>query len=184
MNCLQSPTASAATFSLATFQRRAAGFTLIELLVVISIIAILAALAFPALTGAMQSARKAEVRAMANQIKLALASYYTEYGFFPTNTTTTDANFLLTMTTNNPNNPRGVRFLEVPPKFSNAGGLVTPLRFFKTGQSNYSIVVDTDYDGRIAVPVGAPGGATTNINASIAVFVPDPFQTNKVIGTW
>jgi prepilin-type N-terminal cleavage/methylation domain-containing protein len=163
--------------------RRSSGFTLIELLVVISIIAILAALALPAMNGAIQTARKGEVRAMANQIKAALTTYYAEYGIYPTGTNT-DANFVLMMTTNSTNNRRGVRFLEIPSKFSNASGLVTPLKFFKTGQSNFSFVCDTDYNGQISVPTAPAGGATTNINASVAVWVADPFQTNKVIGTW
>jgi prepilin-type N-terminal cleavage/methylation domain-containing protein len=170
------------SYSIKSFPRPAA-FTLIELLVVISIIAILAALALPAMNGAIQTARKGEVRAMANQIKAALTTYYAEYGIYPTGTNT-DANFVLMMTTNSTNNRRGVRFLEIPSKFSNASGLVTPLKFFKTGQSNFSFVCDTDYNGQISVPTAPAGGATTNINASVAVWVADPFQTNKVIGTW
>jgi prepilin-type N-terminal cleavage/methylation domain-containing protein len=163
--------------------RRSTGFTLIELLVVISVIAILAALALPALNGAIQTARKSEVRAMANQIKAALTTYYAEYGIYPPGTNT-DANFVLMMTTNSPNNRRGVRFLEIPSKFSNASGLVTPLKFFRTGQSNFSFACDTNYVGQVPVPISPAGGATTNINASVAVWVPDPVQTNKVIGTW
>jgi prepilin-type N-terminal cleavage/methylation domain-containing protein len=162
--------------------RRPAAFTLIELLVVIAIIAILAALAFPAVQGALTSARKAEVRGMANQIKLAIGSYYAEYGTYPTNTRT-DANFMRAMTgetnvTTIPNR-RGIRFLEAPGKFTNSAGIVTPLRFYKTGQSNFSIVVDTNYDGKISVP-----GALTNSSGSVAVWVADPTQTNKLIGTW
>jgi prepilin-type N-terminal cleavage/methylation domain-containing protein len=162
--------------------RRPAAFTLIELLIVIAIIAILVGLAFPAVQGALASARKAEVRGMANQIKLAISSYYAEYGTYPTNATT-DINFLRAMTgetnvTTIPNR-RGIRFLEAPGKFTNSAGIVTPPKFYKTGQSNFSIVVDTNYDGKISVP-----GALTNSSGSVAVWVRDPQQTNQLIGTW
>ncbi|MFM8981956.1 MAG: type II secretion system protein, partial [Spartobacteria bacterium] len=56
------------------------GFTLIELLVVISIIAVLAALAFPAVNGAMDSARKARAKSDVAQIATAVVAYETEYG--------------------------------------------------------------------------------------------------------
>jgi prepilin-type N-terminal cleavage/methylation domain-containing protein len=162
---------------------RSSAFTLIELLVVISIIAVLASLAVPAVNGAIKSARKAEVRAMANQIKAAVSTYYAEYGVFPGNSTnfTTDAAFLATMTGQSTNNNRRmVRFLEVPPKFSNASGLVTPAKFYNTGQLPFNVVVDSDdYNGIITV-------AGTNINSSVAVYVNDPDDSSpaKVIGTW
>ena len=183
MNSSQSPVASAVTFSLPAFLRRAAGFTLIELLVVISVIAILAALALPALNGAIRSAKKAEVRSMANQIKAAVSTYYAEYGVFPANATnfTTDSAFLASITGQSTNNNRRmVRFMEVPSKFTNASGIVTPLKFYKNGQSNFNVVVDSDYNGLISVP------GTNQINASVAVYVNDPDDSspNKVIGTW
>jgi len=62
---------------------RAAAFTLIELLVVISIIAILAALAFPAVNGAIGSARKAQARNDVMQIVTAIKAFKAEYGRLP-----------------------------------------------------------------------------------------------------
>jgi prepilin-type N-terminal cleavage/methylation domain-containing protein len=161
--------------------RRPAAFTLIELLVVIAIIAILASLAFPAVQGALYSARKAEIRSMANQIKLAISSYYTEYGTYP-NITNANTDFLSAMTgstnaTGIPNR-RGIRFLEVPAKFTNASGIVTPPKFYSGTQSNFSIVTDTNYDGRITLPDGK------EVSGSVAVWVRDPKQTNQFIGTW
>ena len=154
-------------------------FTLIELLVVISIIAVLAGLAFPAVNGAIASARKAEVRSMASQIQGAIIAYYTEYGVLPANLTKSDSAFVSMMTTTtNTNNLRGIRFLEIPAKFlDGSSNLVTPLKFYKTGQSNFTIVVDTNYDGSITAPDGKP------VNASVAVGVKDPTATNW-IGTW
>jgi prepilin-type N-terminal cleavage/methylation domain-containing protein len=162
--------------------RKRAAFTLIELLVVIAIIAILAGLAFPAVQGALGSARKAEVRGMANQVKLAVGSYYAEYGTYPTNART-DANFLSAMSgaTNIPSIPnrRGIRFLEAPGKFTNASGLVTPARFYRAGQSNFIVVVDTNYDGRIRFP-----DKPAESSGSVAVYVTDPDNASKFIGTW
>ena len=59
-------------------------FTLIELLVVISIIAILASLGFPAVNGAIDSARKARAGSDVAQIATAVVAYEVEYGRLPT----------------------------------------------------------------------------------------------------
>jgi prepilin-type N-terminal cleavage/methylation domain-containing protein len=167
-------------------KRRAAAFTLIELLVVISVIAILAALALPAMNGAIQTARKSEVRAMANQIKLAVSTYYAEYGTYPT-ATNSGPDFLNAMSgatniTAIPNR-RGIRFLEVPAKYSNALGVVTPVGFYKEKNDRrvFNIHADTNYDGRLEFN---PGPGQTNMPGSVAVWVADPTQTNKTIGTW
>ena len=157
---------------------RPAAFTLIELLVVISIIAILAGLSFAGVSGALKSARKAEVRAMANQIKLAITSYYSEYGIYPSNQRT-DAAFLTMMTGGTNGNRRAIRFLEVPAKFTNDTGIVTPLKFFPAGQSNYVLIVDTNYDGKIRLPDRTP-----DTGGNIAVYVTDPDNPAKFIGTW
>jgi prepilin-type N-terminal cleavage/methylation domain-containing protein len=165
-----------------------AAFTLIELLIVIAIIAILAALGFAGVSGALTSAKKAETRAMANQIKLALSAYYAEYGTYPA-VTNANPQFLRAMTgaTNEPTVPnrRGIRFLEPTDKFTNSSGIVTPTRLYKdpARRELFQIAVDTNYDGRIEVPSGTNANRVTN-NGSIAVWAPDPTQTNKVLGTW
>jgi prepilin-type N-terminal cleavage/methylation domain-containing protein len=158
--------------------RKASAFTLIELLVVIAIIAILAGLGFAGVNGALKTARKAEVRAMANQIKLGMTAYYAEYGIYPTNQRS-DAAFLTMMTGGTNGNRRAVRFLEVPGKFTNATGIVTPPRFYAAGQSNFTLIVDTNYDGRIRLP-----GQSQDTGGNIAVHVSDPDSTTKYIGTW
>lgn len=161
--------------------RRSPAFTLIELLVVITIIAILAGLGFAGVSGALNNARKSEVRSMANQVKLALTSYYSEYGHFPTNMTNTGKNFLDMITATSTNqNRRGIRFLEVPAKFTNNAGLVTPAKFYPNGsRTNFTLVLDTNYDGRIKLP-----DAQTESGGSVAVYVADPTATNRFIGTW
>lgn len=175
-------------------------FTLVEILVVISIIGLLAGLSIPAVGGALASARKAKVSAMAHQVRTAVTQFNTEYGYFPTNgfnvntgigSTGPDLTAVLTGSSNTVatnSNPRRIAFLEVPNDFTfNAAGdplnrgLVTPLRFYKTGQSNLSISVDVNYDGRITVTNDA---AATDINGTVAVWYVDPKNSKKTVGTW
>ncbi len=168
--------------------RKRSAFTLIELLVVIAIIAILAGLGFAGVSGALATAKKSETRAMANQIKLALSAYYAEYGTYP-NVTNANPQFMQAMSGSNnittvPNR-RGIRFLELTDKFTNSSGIVTPSRLYKDPNRRevFQIALDTNYVGRIVVPSGTNASRVTN-NGSIAVWVPDPSQPNKVIGTW
>lgn len=156
-----------------------AAFTLIELLVVIAIIAILAGLGFAGVQGAMKTGRKAEVRAMANQIKLAIDAYYLEYGVYPS-ATTSDATFLGMITgSSTANNRRAIRFMELPAKFTNSSGIVTPPNFYAAGaRSNFVLRVDTNFAGSITAPDG------TTIRQSVAVGVTDPDRSGEWIGTW
>jgi len=173
-------------------------FTLVEILVVISIIGLLAGLAVPAIGGALASARKAKVAAMAQQIRTALTQFHAEYGYFPTNGLnngvgpTGSALALILAGDAGPQatnaNPRRIVFLEVPNDFTfnNAGnlsnrGLVTPRGFYKTGQSNLSVSVDHDYDGMVTV---TNDGRSTNIRGTVAVWFVDPRASNKTVGTW
>jgi len=159
---------------------------LVELLVVISIIGLLAGLGLPAISGAMQAGKKAEVAAMAESIKTAVNAFYAEYSQYPSNTGTTDLNFLQLMSTTNSTgtsvqNTRGIAFLEVPPKFTNATlGLVTPSGFYK-GQSNFFIKMDTNGVGVLTNKVGSINYV---VPSSVAVWVVDPKNKDKPVGTF
>ena len=159
---------------------------MVELLVVISIIGLLAGLGLPAINGAIQAGKKAEVASMAESIKTAVNAFYAEYSQYPSNSGKTDTNFLALMATTNSTgasvqNTRGIAFLEVPPKFTNASlGLVTPRGFYK-GQSNFFIKIDTNGAGVLTNTIGSSNYV---VPSSVAVWVVDPKNANKPVGTF
>jgi type II secretory pathway pseudopilin PulG len=168
----------------------------VELLVVISIIGLLAGLGLPAINGAIQAGKKAEVAAMAESIKTAVNAYYAEYSSYPTNSsgqtyTNTSLEFLgfMTTTTNtNGGNYRGIAFLEVPPKFTNGIGengdlgLVTPKGFYSK-MSNFFIAIDAQGLGFVN-PNSVSSVTNNNVPSSVAVWVVDPKDTKKAVGTF
>lgn len=177
-----------------SFAKSRDAFTLIELLVVIAIIIILAGLSFAVSGGVMKSARKSEIRGMAHQIKSAISGYYAEYGVYPTNKKTDEAFYRMITGIDTNQNRRGIRFLEVPPKFLNpepgdTTPILTPAKFYTNNtRSNFLIVTDAEnqgagskpYDGKITLP------NSKTISGSVAVYVKDPDKTGDEawVGTW
>ncbi len=64
---------------------RRAAFTLVELLVVIAIIGLLAAIAIPAIFGAVTNAREAAIAQEISQLEMAVESYRNAYNDYPPN---------------------------------------------------------------------------------------------------
>ncbi len=146
-----------------------AAFTLIELLVVISIIAILAALAFPAVNGAINSARKTQARNDVMQIVAAVRAFQAEYGRMPTTTDpgdpkdeTTDAyhdentsNVVIRILMNGETestklNAKGIVFLDAKATQNKKGGVdLNDFKFYDPWGTPYVIKLDNNYTGKI-----------------------------------
>jgi prepilin-type N-terminal cleavage/methylation domain-containing protein len=152
-------------------------FTLIELLVVISIIAILAGLAFPAVNGAMDSAKKAKAKNDVVQIVTAIKAYQAEYGRLPTygNATTfeTDNDDLFNILRCIKDldwdqlamNTRRIPFIEVRPGKGDKDGIGSDGVFYDPWGKPYKVILDGDYDNSILNPYKANAGFP-DINAS------------------
>jgi prepilin-type N-terminal cleavage/methylation domain-containing protein len=156
--------------------KTSAAFTLVELLVVISIIAILAGLSFPAVSGAMDSAKKTQAKSNAVQIAAAVTAYEMEYGKLPTFTgTTVDKTFVDILTTNN---SRGIVFLESQEWKKGKGG-TNSVGYCDPWDSTkpYAIALDTDYDNKVAVSTNGGASGSELIMKKVGVW--NQNSTNK-----
>ena len=152
---------------------RPQAFTLIELLIVISIIAILASLAFPAVNGAMDSAKKATAKNAAVQIASAVVAYETEYGRLPGNGTTTVNSSLMNILTaaDTANNPRAIVFLEAQAwkkgkGGTNSAGFCDPWN----AAVPYSISLDADYNNKVDVSANGTASGSYEIMKKVGVW--------------
>lgn len=142
-------------------------FTLIELLVVIAIIAILAGLLLPAVSTAMQRAKKAQCQAELQSIKTAVQSFLNDYAKLPISSGHGGADteyrgddskpifqILTASESGTPVNSRKIVYLEttkVP---------TSPGEFLDVWGTQYAVKLDNNYDGKI------DGFATTVIAIS------------------
>ncbi len=135
-------------------------FTLMELLVVIAIIGILAGLLFPAVNGAMDSARKAQCKNDVVQIATAITAYETEYGKMPPGGASQVNAALVNILTGQDaaNNPRKIVFLEVgarkptnaPVGKGGKSGTNSSGNFVDAWGRDYNVAMDTNYTGTIS----------------------------------
>jgi prepilin-type N-terminal cleavage/methylation domain-containing protein len=142
-------------------------FTLIELLIVIAIIGILMSLLFPAVSAAIDSARKAQAKNDVTQIATAVIAYETEYGRLPgTNETGAQISSdvlgaLMGSNTASAPNPRSIVFLEVNTAKKGKSGVTNGV-FVDPWGVGYKIAFDGNYDNSIpTVGEGAPYNTTT-----------------------
>ena len=152
-----------------TKNKTSAAFTLVELLVVISIIAILAGLSFPAVSGAMDSAKKTQAKSNAVQIAAAVTAYEMEYGKLPTFTgSTVDTNLVGILTTNN---SRGIVFLEAQAWKKGKGG-TNSVGYCDPWDSTkpYAIALDTDYDNQVGVSTNGLTATNSSIMKKVGVW--------------
>lgn len=140
------------------------GFTLVEMLVVISIIALLAGLLFPAVGSAIRTAKRTRARNEVQGLVAAFQAYYTEFGYWPTNTTES-----LQVTTNTFQNARGVIFYDFALKDVDmlSGFYQDPWKH------SYWFRVDHDYNRSIPNPFTGDG----NIGAGVVVWSMGPDET-------
>ena len=161
------------TPSLRRIAANASGFTLIELLVVISIIAILASLAFPAVGGAMDSAKKTTAKNAAVQIANAVVAYETEYGKLPSNASgLVNSAFMNILTgSDTANNPRAIVFLEATEWKKGKGGTNSDGYCDPWNSSNaFAIALDTGYSNRVNVSTNGGSTGTYEIMKKVGVW--------------
>ena len=143
-----------------TNSKKSAAFTLVELLAVISIIVILASLSFPAINGALDSAKKTQAKSNAVQIAAAVSAYEMEYGKLPPLTagssssdSTGDVGSFLTAilggASGNTNNSRTIPFLEMSSYKKSKGGTNSSGAYLDPWGSAYKITLDHSYDNSI-----------------------------------
>jgi prepilin-type N-terminal cleavage/methylation domain-containing protein len=150
-------------------------FTLIELLVVISIIAILAGLAFPAVQGALGQGKKAQARNDVNQFAAAIKAYQLEYGRLPGSVSGSDSSPTISsvvsaLINSNTNNPRGIVFFEPRVTQSKKGGVDTSDNtFYDPWGSAYQVRLDTDYNNRVS-PTSFPGLTNSEYFTTVIVY--------------
>ena len=184
------------------------GFTLVELLVVIAIIAVLAAAGFAGGSAAMNKARKTTAQAAATSVVTAIDQFYSDYSSLPSGaeiSLATDRsgagvavlNILAGNETGaNVENDRRVKYLSLKEaKNGNRDGVVyNPAGTSIDGLYDpwgqpYYIVMDANYDERIAVRPGS-GIPTTNLNGrrsavySLGTKNPADASSATLVKTW
>lgn len=174
---------------------RTSAFTLIEMLVVITIIGILASMAFPVVTGVMNKARKVRCLAVIKDLHVAIKGYQTEYNHYPSTKTGDDAELntkegnepllqVLLGAKNQQNsgglNTRGIKFIDLPVAKNERGGVIgTDIENYKLVDEwgvGYYVIMDTNGDEKVANPdtrnsdSKISGGASQDLPVGVAIY--------------
>ena len=148
---------------------RQSAFTLIELLVVITIIGILASMAFPVINGVMERARKVKVLSVIKDLQVAIKGYQTEYNRYPSTTTGSDTkvqtlagDLISTLLASDSQqaagklNPRGIKFIDLQVAKNGKSGLVGEnadnYALMDEWGNPYTVIMDTNGDEKIENP--------------------------------
>ena len=124
-------------------------FTLIEMLVVIAIISILAGLVFPALGLARQNAKKSKANSECQSLKTAIIMYESEFSCWPAKASSegsalSSGDYITMCKMLTGDNAKKMMFYEVGVGFEESKGILDPWG------NQYQVVLDTDFDGKIA----------------------------------
>ncbi len=154
----------------------ARAFTLLELLIVISIIAILAGVAFPMMQGATNQAKRVHAAKECQNLVQAIGLYKNEYNVMPLRSAGTgsesqifqsDASFMnILLGEDEELNRREKSFFQTNEAKKNRKGLDKQGNLWDPWGEYYQIEIDADYNGIVTGPPGAEG----EIRADAAVW--------------
>ena len=144
-------------------------FTLIEMLVVIAIIVILAGLVFPALGLARQNAKKSKANSECQSLKTAIIMYESEFSCWPgkpsgEGTPLSSGEYLSMCKMLTGGNGKKMMFYEVGMGYEESKGILDPWG------NQYQVILDTDFDGKIANKGDVATIAGKELRTRVAVF--------------
>jgi len=144
-------------------------FTLIEMLVVIAIISILAGLVFPALGLARQNAKKSKANSECQSLKTAIIMYESEFSCWPVKASNegsaiSSGDYVAMCKRLTGENGKKMMFYEVGVGFEESKGILDPWG------NQYQVILDTDFDGKIANSGDVATIAGKELRTRVAVF--------------
>lgn len=158
-------------------------FTMLEMLIVIAIMATLFALVFGGLQAVQHAGRKARAKTEAKALVNAIKLYKGEFGQWPGQVQGSVDKIYINNCTNviGPlqDNPRRA-LIEIREGAITEDGYKDPWGGF------YSIAIDENNDGKVALSGSDFYGESTNIDDTVAVWCGgrDPANINEVCGSW